>query len=405
MARRTLAGTAVVQGIGLHTGARGDGPLPSGAPRARASSSGGPTSPGAPPIPARLAEVQSTERRTALGQGEASVQTVEHLLAAAAALAARRPDGRARRAGAADRRRLVRSRTSTALAEAGIAEQPGEPVVYRVTAPFQLDRGRLDLRGGPGASGSGSRPRSSGPIRSSAARPARYDITPDEFARELARARTFGFLREAEALRARGLALGAALESTLVLVRGRPGRRRRSAGRTSSCGTRRATSWATWRWSAAGSRPTSIATKPSHQGNIALARWLTRTAQRDGGVAMDIGKILDVIPAPVSRSCWWTGSSRSRGPSGSSGSRTSRSTSRSSRATSPAIRSCPACSSSRRWRRWAACCCSARSRIPEQKVVYFMSLDNVKFRRPVLPGRPAPLRARDAAEPRARPAG
>ena len=39
-----------------------------------------------------------------------------------------------------------------------------------------------------------------------------------------------------------------------------------------------------------------IATKPSHQGNIALARWLTRTAQRDGGVAMDIGQILDVIP-------------------------------------------------------------------------------------------------------------
>ena len=39
-----------------------------------------------------------------------------------------------------------------------------------------------------------------------------------------------------------------------------------------------------------------IATKPSHQGNIALARWLTRTAQRDGGVAMDIGRILDVIP-------------------------------------------------------------------------------------------------------------
>ena len=39
-----------------------------------------------------------------------------------------------------------------------------------------------------------------------------------------------------------------------------------------------------------------VATNPSHQGNIALARWLTRTGQRDGGVAMDIGRILDVIP-------------------------------------------------------------------------------------------------------------
>ena len=36
---------------------------------------------------------------------------------------------------------------------------------------------------------------------------------------------------------------------------------------------------------------------------------------------------------------------------------------------------------------------------PDQKVVYFMSLDNVKFRRPVLPGRPAPVRARDDPEP------
>ena len=40
----------------------------------------------------------------------------------------------------------------------------------------------------------------------------------------------------------------------------------------------------------------------------------------------------------------------------------------------------------------------------EDKVVYFMSLDNVKFRRPVLPGRPDPLRARDGRSSGARPA-
>ena len=68
--------------------------------------------------------------------------------------------------------------------------------------------------------------------------------------------RTFGFLREAESLRARGLALGAALESTLVLCDDGLVGGARSAGRTSSCATRRATSWATWRWSAAGSRRT-----------------------------------------------------------------------------------------------------------------------------------------------------
>ena len=40
-------------------------------------------------------------------------------------------------------------------------------------------------------------------------------------------------------------------------------------------------------------------------------------------------------------------------------------------------------------------------RIREQKVVYFTSLNNVKWRRPVKPGRPAALRARDAADARA----
>ena len=42
--------------------------------------------PDAPRIPALLSQVRSTERRTVLGEGDGSVQTVEHLLAAAAAL-------------------------------------------------------------------------------------------------------------------------------------------------------------------------------------------------------------------------------------------------------------------------------------------------------------------------------
>jgi UDP-3-O-[3-hydroxymyristoyl] N-acetylglucosamine deacetylase/3-hydroxyacyl-[acyl-carrier-protein] dehydratase len=39
-----------------------------------------------------------------------------------------------------------------------------------------------------------------------------------------------------------------------------------------------------------------VATRPSHEGNVALARALARTGQREGGIAMDIGQILDVIP-------------------------------------------------------------------------------------------------------------
>ena len=42
-------------------------------------------------------------------------------------------------------------------------------------------------------------------------------LEPETFAREIAPARTFGFLRDAESLRRQGLALGAAFENTVVL--------------------------------------------------------------------------------------------------------------------------------------------------------------------------------------------
>src|SRR5207249_9430254 len=122
-----------------------------------------------------------------------------------------------------------------------------------------------------------------------------YDITPGGFADEISQARTFGFLREADALRARGLALGAALESTLVLSEdGLVG--------------------GTLRWpdefvrhkagdilgdlALVGGRVQAhvVATRPSHQGNVALARAITRTAERTGGKILDINRILEVIP-------------------------------------------------------------------------------------------------------------
>ena len=296
MARRTLGGRRGGRRDRPAHGPRGHGPLLRRARRARASSSGGRTSPGAPTIPARIAEVQSTERRTALGQGEAVGADRGAPARRGGRARARRPDGRARRARAADRRRVVHPVSRRRCSDAGIAEHAGR------------------AGGVPGAWRRSSSPRAT---RATSWRPApalrltttiewahpligrqtgAYDITPDEFARELAGARTFGFLREADALRARGLALGAALDSTLVL---------------SEDGL---VGGATLRWpdefvrhkaadilgdlALVGGRVQAhvIATKPSHQGNIALARWLTRTAQRDGGVAMDIGRILDVIP-------------------------------------------------------------------------------------------------------------
>ena len=63
----------------------------------------------------------------------------------------------------------------------------------------------------------GSRSRSISPIRSSAASPSPSTSTADSFRKEIARARTFGFLADVEQLWARGFALGASLDNAVVI--------------------------------------------------------------------------------------------------------------------------------------------------------------------------------------------
>src|SRR5678816_4857382 len=85
MPRRTIAAAADISGIGLHTGActrltcrpaeSGQGVL---FRRVDLESR--------PEIPARVSEVEATERRTAIGHGDTTIHTVEHLLAAVVAL-------------------------------------------------------------------------------------------------------------------------------------------------------------------------------------------------------------------------------------------------------------------------------------------------------------------------------
>ena len=136
MARRTLAGDATVEGVGLHTGARVTARCLAAEP-GRGIVFRRVDLPGAPEVPARLSQVRSTERRTALGDSPGTVETVEHLLAAAAALQLDdltvELDGPEPPIGDGSFQPYL-----TALKKAGIADQPGDPVVYRVTAPFQV---------------------------------------------------------------------------------------------------------------------------------------------------------------------------------------------------------------------------------------------------------------------------
>ena len=139
MTRRTLAREAVIRGIGLHSGREASA-------RCVAGDSGQGIVfrrvdlPDAPRIPALLSQVRSTDRRTVLGEGDGSVQTVEHLLAAAAALQIDdltvELDGPEPPIGDGSFAPYV-----DAMRAAGTVDQPGDPVVYRVVAPFHLSEG------------------------------------------------------------------------------------------------------------------------------------------------------------------------------------------------------------------------------------------------------------------------
>ena len=122
--------------------------------------------PARPEIPARLVEgAQSTERRTALGEGDAHDPHRRAPARRGGGAPARRPRRRARRARAADPRRIVPARTSTPLPEAGIGGAGGR------AAWSTGSRRRSSLTEGDATyvvaprRRSGSRPRSSGPIR------------------------------------------------------------------------------------------------------------------------------------------------------------------------------------------------------------------------------------------------
>jgi UDP-3-O-[3-hydroxymyristoyl] N-acetylglucosamine deacetylase / 3-hydroxyacyl-[acyl-carrier-protein] dehydratase len=382
MARRTLAGTAVVEGSGLHTG-RAATARCLGAPSGQGIVFRRVDLPGSPCIPARISEVQSTERRTALGQGEASVQTVEHLLAAAAALSL---DDLTIELDAPEPPIGDGSFTPflEAFTRAGVRETEGEPVVYRVITPFELTEGESSYVVAPSRSlRLTTTIEWAHPLigRQSGA----YDITPDEFARELAGARTFGFLREAEALRARGLALGAGLESTLVLSE--DGLVGDAELRWPDEFVRHKSADILGDLALVGGRIQAhvIATRPSHQGNIALARWLTRTAQRTGGVAMDIGRILDVIPHRypfllVDRILEVEGTKRIVGIKNVTINEPFFQGHFPGHPIMPGVLIIEAMA------QVGGMLLLGTIEDPDQKVVYFMSLDNVKFRRPVLPG-------------------
>lgn len=106
-----------------------------------------------------------------------------------------------------------------ALADAGTSVLPAPAAGLRIVRPFAVEDGGASIVVEPPADGDALDLAYSIEYAHPAigAQSLSVRLEADAFARDVAPARTFGFLRDVEALRARGLALGASYENTVVL--------------------------------------------------------------------------------------------------------------------------------------------------------------------------------------------
>ncbi|MDR5709968.1 MAG: UDP-3-O-acyl-N-acetylglucosamine deacetylase [Armatimonadota bacterium] len=204
---RTIAKPVVYSGPGIHTGEHTRLTLlPSETPGIRLLVGGEET-------PCRLEAVTHTAHCVAVG----SVLTVEHLLAAAWTLGVTAlqvvVEGPEVPAGDGSALPFVEL-----LQEAGTRELRGEVPELRLATPVWIQEGGALAAAFPSVC---LRVTYVVPLRGREA--CAYDlvVTPERFISEIAPARTWGYLEDAEALWEKGLARGSGLDNTLVLKDGR----------------------------------------------------------------------------------------------------------------------------------------------------------------------------------------
>ena len=291
--RRSIRKTASVRGTGLHTGAAAEATfLP--APAGQGVVFRRTDLPGRPEVRARLTEVQAVERRTAIGRGEATIHTIEHLLAA---VAAHEIDDLTIELSGPELPILDGSVQPyyDALARADPGDVGGEPVVLAVSAPFTVTEGDASYVVAP-ANAFRLTVTIEWPHPLIGRQVGTYEVTPDAFARELAPARTFGFTHEVAALKAKGLIKGASGANAIVLDEHGLANGGQLRWPDEFVRHKAADIVGDLALTGARIRAHVIATRPSHGGNIAMARALSRAAQRLGAPTMDIGRIMDWLP-------------------------------------------------------------------------------------------------------------
>ncbi len=211
--RRSIVRAASLTGVGLHTGA-------STTVTFRPAETGHGVVfrrvdlPGSSPIPALASSVQGADRRTVLGDGRVSIDTVEHVLAAVAGhdiddlwidLDGQEPpilDGSA-------------APFFDALQQAEVMSLGGQVRRFSVTEPLTVRCGDAEYRATPGCNRVTVTVDWDHPCIGIMT--GTFERSPSEFADALAGARTFGFLSEIDALRDKGLIKGAHWDCAVVL--------------------------------------------------------------------------------------------------------------------------------------------------------------------------------------------
>ena len=246
----------------------------------------------AAPIPALAEHAVLTERRTQLGEEPNAVHTVEHVLAAVYALeiddllisldGPEPPimDGSA-------------GPFFEALKDAGVRTHPGCARIGRLKGPIRLEDGDSIYEAFP-SEGLQLAVSIDFPHPLIGRQRFATRITAESFARELAFARTFGFVHEVEYLRSRGLIQGASTENAVVLdERGVVENEVRSPDEF----VRHKMMDCVGDLALAGLRINAriVAHKPSHRGTVLFVRALQASLAQESQV-LGIEEIMQVIP-------------------------------------------------------------------------------------------------------------
>jgi UDP-3-O-[3-hydroxymyristoyl] N-acetylglucosamine deacetylase / 3-hydroxyacyl-[acyl-carrier-protein] dehydratase len=382
---RTLAQPVTLEGIGVHSGAPArltalPDPDASGLRFLRTDL------PGAEPIPATLDHVVDTDLGTTIGLDESNrVLTVEHIMAALAAAgitsATLELDG--------PEPPILDGSFAPwleAFLAAGTVELDADVPVIRVLRPIhvQCKDGTTYVV----APADGFRAtvviEFDHPVIGR--QTGSWAFTTPTFQREIAPARTFGFRSAADELRARGRALGSSLENTVVLDDDGV---MNDALRFPDEFVRHKAGDLFGDLALLGARVDAqiLADRPSHRGNVELARALQVESRRnpEGEAIVDTAKIMEYLPHRypmllVDRITHFEAGRRIVGIKNVTINEPFFQGHYPGHPIMPGVLIVEAMAQA------GGLLLMDSIERPEEKVVYFMSLDNVKWRRPVVPG-------------------